>query len=76
VIYPGLRWKPNSTQASYGRAWRMTDRALLEFGRAAGLHVQPVFEFGLRARTPFVLQLEAARAEWRRGHRRESSPGA
>jgi hypothetical protein len=53
---------------------RMSDRALLEFGRAAAYMCTPYANLGQPPRKPFVLQLEAARAEWRRRHGSESSP--
>ena len=50
------------------RLARMNDRALLEFGRAAAYMCTPYANLGQPPRKPFVLQLEAARAEWRRRH--------
>src|SRR6516225_466467 len=48
------------------RVARMSDRALLEFGRAAAYMCSPYANLGQPPRKPFVLQLESARAEWRR----------
>jgi len=58
------------------RLARMSDRALLEFGRAAAYMCTPYANLGQPPRKPFVVQLEAARAEWRRRHGAESSPAA
>jgi hypothetical protein len=58
------------------RLARMGDRALLEFGRAAAYMCTPYANLGEPPRKPFVMQLEAARAEWRRRHGQESSPAA
>jgi hypothetical protein len=58
------------------RLARMTDRQLLEFGRAAAYMCTPYANLGQPPREPFVLQLEAARAEWLRRHGLESSPAA
>jgi hypothetical protein len=58
------------------RLARMSDCALLEFGRAAAYMCTPYANLGQPPRKPFVLQLEAARAEWRRRHGMESSPAA
>ena len=49
------------------RLARMSDRALVEFGRAAAYMCTPY-----APRKPFVMRLEAARAEWRRRHGAES----
>ena len=56
------------------RLARMTDRALLEFGRAAAYMCTPYANLGKPARKLFVLQLEAARGEWRRRPGSESCP--
>jgi hypothetical protein len=58
------------------RLARMSDRALLEFGHAAAYMCTPYANLGQLPRKPFVMQLEAARAEWRRRHGAESSPTA
>ena len=58
------------------RLARMSDRALLEFGRAAAYMCTPYANLGKPPRKPFVLQLESARAEWRRRNGFESSPAA
>jgi hypothetical protein len=58
------------------RLARMNDRALLEFGRAAAYMCTPCANLGKPPRKPFVIQLEAARADWRRRHGAESSPAA
>jgi hypothetical protein len=50
------------------RLARMTDRALLEFGSAAAYMCTPYANLGQPPQEPFVLQLDAARAEWRRRH--------
>jgi hypothetical protein len=54
----------------------MSDRELLEFGRAAAYMCTPYANLDKPPRKPFVLQLEAAQAEWRRRHGAESSPAA
>jgi hypothetical protein len=45
------------------RLARMDDRALREYGRAAAYMCTPYANLGQPPRKPFVLQLEAARAE-------------
>jgi hypothetical protein len=54
------------------RLARMSDRALVEFGRAAAYMCTPYANLGHPPRQVFVMQLEAARAEWRRRHGSES----
>ncbi len=49
------------------RLHRMTDRDLQRFGLAASRLSDPVIQRGI-VRTVFVVQLEEARAEWRRRH--------
>jgi hypothetical protein len=58
------------------RLARMSDRALLEFGRGAAYMCTPYANLGKPPRKPFALQLEAAPAECRRRHGQESSPAA
>jgi hypothetical protein len=58
------------------RLARMSDRAPLEYGRAATYMCTPYANLGQPPRKPFAIQLEAARAEWRRRHRQELSPAA
>jgi hypothetical protein len=50
------------------RLQKMTDAQLLEFGRAARHLCSPEANFGKPPREVFVIQLEEARAEWRRRH--------
>ena len=50
------------------RLRKMTDAQLLEFGRAARQLCSPEANFGKPPREVFVIQLEEARAEWRRRH--------
>jgi hypothetical protein len=57
------------------RLVRMSDRELLEWGKAAAYMCTPYANLGNPPRKPFVLQLEAARAEWRR-RQGEESPAA
>ena len=58
------------------RLQRMSDRQLLEFGHAASYMCTPYANLGHPPRQVFVLQLQEARAEWRRRHGQESSPAA
>jgi hypothetical protein len=44
--------------------------------RAAAYMCTPYANLGQPPRKPFVMQFEAARAEWRRRHGAESSPAA
>jgi hypothetical protein len=48
------------------RLGKMTDRALIDFGKAAAYMCTPKANMGKPPRKPFVIQLEEARAEWRR----------
>jgi hypothetical protein len=50
------------------RLARMNDRALLEFGHATRYMCSGWANLGQPPREPFVLQLQASRAEWRRRH--------
>jgi hypothetical protein len=50
------------------RLRKMSDAQLLEFGRAARQLCSPEANFGKPPREVFVIQLEEARAEWRRRH--------
>ena len=54
------------------RLARMSDRQPLEFGRAAAYMCTPYANLRQPPRKPFVMQLEAARAEWHRRHGQES----
>jgi hypothetical protein len=58
------------------RLARMSDRQMLEWGCAAAYMCTSYANLGQPLRPVFVLQLEAARAEWRRRHGSESSPAA
>ena len=48
------------------RLRKMSDKELREFGQAAKYMVSPKANMGKRPLPDFVLQLEEARAEWRR----------
>jgi hypothetical protein len=48
------------------RLARMTDGELLNWGKAAAYMCSPKANMGKPPRRPFVIQLEEARAEWRR----------
>jgi len=50
------------------RLRKMSDKELLEFGKAARYMVSPKANMGKPPLPAFVLQLEEARAEWRRRH--------
>lgn len=52
------------------RLQKMTDRQLIEFGKAARFMCVP--DFGRPPRQVFVIQLEEARNEWRKRHERAS----
>jgi hypothetical protein len=51
------------------RLRKMTDEELREFGKAARYMVSPTANMGKPPLPAFVLQLEEARAEWRRRHK-------
>jgi hypothetical protein len=48
------------------RLRKMNDVELLAFGKAARYMCSPAANLGKSPREPFVIQLEEARAEWRR----------
>ena len=50
------------------RLRKMTDEQLRRFGRAAQYMCSPAANGGKPPREPFVIQLEEAKAEWRRRH--------
>jgi hypothetical protein len=54
----------------------MSDRALLEFGRAAAYMCSPYANLGHPPRQAFIIQLQEARAEWKRRRGQESTPAA
>ena len=56
------------------RLRKMSNEELRKFGKAARFMVSPKANMGKPPLPDFVLQLEEARAEWRRRHR-ESGPG-
>ena len=51
----------------------MSDEELRKFGEAARYMVSPTANMGKPPLPAFVLQLEEARAEWRRRHPAESA---
>ena len=53
------------------RLQRMSDEKLIEFGRACVYMCSPQANLGKPPREEFVVQLEEARAEWRRRHPRD-----
>jgi hypothetical protein len=61
------------------RLRKMADKELREFGEAAKFMISPRANMGKPPLPTFVLQLEEARAEWRRrcnGHQPEREAGA
>jgi len=48
------------------RLSRMSEAELISFGKAAAHMCSPQANLGKPPRTPFLVQLEEARAEWRR----------
>jgi hypothetical protein len=50
------------------RLRKMSDEELRKFGKAALYMVSPTANMGTQPLPDFVLQLEEARAEWRRRH--------
>jgi hypothetical protein len=54
---------------------KMTDVELRSFGKSAAYMCSPEANLGTEPRPVFVLQLEEARAEWRRRRPHESPPG-
>ena len=55
------------------RLKKMSDEELRKFGKAASYMVSPTANMGKPPLPTFVLQLEEARAEWRRRHSEESA---
>jgi hypothetical protein len=55
------------------RLRKMSDKELREFGEAAKYMISPKANMGKPPLPAFVLQLEEARAEWRRRHSKESA---
>ena len=53
----------------------MSDRMLAHWGASAAYMCTPEANFGAPPRQVFVIQLEAARAEWRRRHPKASPLG-
>ena len=58
------------------RLEKMTDGQLVEFGKAAAIMCSPQANFGKPPREVFVIQLNEARAEWRRRHPKGSGSSA
>jgi hypothetical protein len=56
------------------RLARMSDRELLEWGKAAAYMCTPYANLGQPPRKPLVMQLKAARAEWRHRHGPDQAP--
>jgi hypothetical protein len=55
------------------RLRKMSDEELRKFGKAARYMVSPKANMGKPPLPAFVLQLEGARAEWRKRHQEESA---
>ncbi len=55
------------------RLQEMSNQKLIEFGKAARYMCSPKANSNKLPREPFVIQLEEARAEWRRRHSVEHS---
>jgi len=56
------------------RLAKMTDIELRQFGRAAGYMTRPRANLGKPPLQVYVVQLEEARAEWRRRHPSTTAP--
>ena len=78
-------WQPSSAigfaefdvEALRERLQKMTDDQLVKFGKAAAYMCSPKVNRGRPPREEFVIQLQEARAEWRRRHpRSEANPAA
>jgi hypothetical protein len=54
------------------RLYRMNDKELLRFGRAARIMCSPRANLGKPPLDCYMIQLQEARTEWRRRHPRES----
>jgi hypothetical protein len=63
-------------EAVRARLPKMSDGDLLRFQRAAASLCRPEDQFGHPPRRVFVLQLQEARAEWRRQHGTQAPPPA
>jgi hypothetical protein len=60
----------------HDRFRRMSDAELLRFGKAAQYMCSPKANSNKPPREPFVIQLEEARAEWRRRHPKTAGTSA
>jgi hypothetical protein len=67
---------PTNREEIRARLLRMNDQHLKEYGRACIYMCSPQANLGKPPREEFVVQLEEARAEWRRRHRDEFSEKA
>jgi len=63
-----IQIQPDPLDAIRARIKRMTDDQLLRYGQSAKYMCSPTANRGKPARPEFVVQLEEARAEWRRRH--------
>jgi len=69
-------WQPSSSiafdefdvETLRERLQKMSDEQLVKFGKAARYMCSPEAYFGEGPRKEFVIQLDEARAEWRRRH--------
>jgi hypothetical protein len=62
--------QPIDIKALRERLGKMSDSELRKFGEASRFMCSPGANLGKPPREPFVIQLRAARAEWRRRHPR------
>jgi len=69
-----IRLAALDVDALRARLRKMSDEELREFGKAARYMVSPTANMGKPPLPTFVLQLNEARAEWRRRHPRLSGP--
>jgi len=69
-----IRLEAFDIDALRARLRKMSDEELREFGKAARYMVSPTANMGKPPLPTFVLQLNEARAEWRRRHPRLSGP--
>jgi hypothetical protein len=66
---PSIQLATLDVDALRARLRKMSDEELREFGKAARYMVSPTANTGKPPLQTFVLQLEEARAEWRRRQR-------
>ena len=65
-MYDFAKGTPIDLAALRERLWKMSDKELRDFGRAGAYMCSSHANFGKPPGQDFVIQLEEARAEWKR----------